>query len=238
MLPGGRSLPSMPRWELNDGQAQTEPHDEDHVIRMIQAGLPEATLVRAEGTENWKGLRSHVPFAMALERRASGGGSPPSGGYGAPAAAPYPPAPPPGYGPGYGPPPGYPTAAPAGEHTYFQAEGVLVTSARAILGGITYAMANITSVRIHHEERPFSWIVGGIVCLIAAVVFLPIDCKVISFMFGLMGAGLFVGYFLKPDQYWVRIGTAGAETNAVAYPQAAQAQVVAGALNEAIVRRG
>jgi hypothetical protein len=37
---------------------------------MIAAGLPAETMIRAAGTEEWKSLRSHAPFAMALERRA------------------------------------------------------------------------------------------------------------------------------------------------------------------------
>lgn len=65
----------MPRWELHDGQGQVGPHDEGQVLAMIRAGLPPATMVRAEGTEAWKGLRSHAPFAMALEARDGGAGA-------------------------------------------------------------------------------------------------------------------------------------------------------------------
>ncbi len=56
-------------WELHDGQQQAPSHDEAHVLRMIAAGLPPSTLVRRAGTEEWKGLRTHAPFAMALDQR-------------------------------------------------------------------------------------------------------------------------------------------------------------------------
>jgi hypothetical protein len=57
-------------WELHDGAAQVGPLAEDHVVRMILAGIPESTLVRPAGSEKWKSLRAHAPFAMALETRA------------------------------------------------------------------------------------------------------------------------------------------------------------------------
>ena len=62
----------MAMWELHDGEVQVGPHDDDRVLRMIVAGLPEATLVRAVGSEEWKSLRTHAPFALALSKRAGG----------------------------------------------------------------------------------------------------------------------------------------------------------------------
>jgi hypothetical protein len=62
----------MPMWELHDGEVEVGPHDDAHVVRMIVAGLPEATLLRAVGTEEWKSLRTHAPFALALTKRAAG----------------------------------------------------------------------------------------------------------------------------------------------------------------------
>lgn len=56
----------MASWDLHDGEEQAGPFDEDHVVRMIQHGIPATTLVRQLGTEDWKGLRSHPPFALAL----------------------------------------------------------------------------------------------------------------------------------------------------------------------------
>lgn len=56
-------------WEISDGTDQVGPFDEDHVIRMIAAGLDDGSLVRENGGE-WKRPRSHLAFAQAFERRA------------------------------------------------------------------------------------------------------------------------------------------------------------------------
>lgn len=62
------------RWEVHDGSQVVGPLDEDHVLRMIGQGLPETVVVRPEGKEKWKGIRSHAPFAVALEQRVVQGG--------------------------------------------------------------------------------------------------------------------------------------------------------------------
>lgn len=61
----------MSRWELNDGRAAVGPLDEEHVLRMIAAGLPEATVVRREGAAEWQAIRSHAPFALGLAARSA-----------------------------------------------------------------------------------------------------------------------------------------------------------------------
>lgn len=38
---------------------------------MIAAGLPEATVVREEGAQDWRSIRSHAPFALALVARSA-----------------------------------------------------------------------------------------------------------------------------------------------------------------------
>ena len=60
----------MAGWDLYDGKAQVGPLDEEHVLRMVGAGLPAETLVRRVGQSNWESLQTHAPFAMAIERRA------------------------------------------------------------------------------------------------------------------------------------------------------------------------
>lgn len=57
-------------WELYLDGSQTEPHDEAHVLRMIAAGLPANTLVRQAGEAEWRGLKTHAPFAAALASQA------------------------------------------------------------------------------------------------------------------------------------------------------------------------
>lgn len=58
------------RWELHDGAAQTGPLDEDHVVRMIGAGLPATTMVRPEGDGKYRPIGSHLPFAEGFQRLA------------------------------------------------------------------------------------------------------------------------------------------------------------------------
>lgn len=61
----------MSTWELHDGRAQVGPVDEQHVLRMIAEGLPENTVVRQVGEADWRSLRSHARFAVALGQRAA-----------------------------------------------------------------------------------------------------------------------------------------------------------------------
>ncbi len=54
-------------WELYDGQATRGPFGEEALVAAIRAGqIPPAAQVRPVGAEEWKPLRSHAPFAMAL----------------------------------------------------------------------------------------------------------------------------------------------------------------------------
>lgn len=59
-------------WEIHDGKAQIGPLDEEHVLRMIAAGLPDGMLVRPAGSEAWVALRAHPAFAFAVEKRGAG----------------------------------------------------------------------------------------------------------------------------------------------------------------------
>lgn len=58
----------MTLWELHDGRQQIGPLDEEHVVRMIFAGLPPTTWVRRAGDPTWVALSTYYPFAMAIER--------------------------------------------------------------------------------------------------------------------------------------------------------------------------
>lgn len=58
-------------WEIHDGQQQVGPLDEEHVLRMIAAGLPATTVVRPAGAEEWRNVRTHAPFAIAMAGRAN-----------------------------------------------------------------------------------------------------------------------------------------------------------------------
>jgi hypothetical protein len=56
-------------WEIHDGQRQMGPLEEEHVLRMIAAGLPAAAMVRPAGEDIWKNVRAHAPFAIAIDAR-------------------------------------------------------------------------------------------------------------------------------------------------------------------------
>lgn len=79
----------MAEWEVQHGAERVGPLDEAHVIRMIEQGLPEGTLVRPVGKEHWKNLRAHAPFAAALEAASARNAPQPSAP--APPVAPSPP---------------------------------------------------------------------------------------------------------------------------------------------------
>lgn len=124
------------------------------------------------------------------------------------------------------------------EQTIFADDTVTITTARAYLNGTTYAMANITSVRTHAESR-------GVIKAIVAIVGLTVAA---SFVVGISSAVFFITLpltvvaalwfaFSKP-KLWVRIGTAGAESNALWSNDPAWVAKVVAAINEAIVRRG
>ncbi len=61
----------MVNWEIYDGTAQRGPLSEAEAVAAIRAGeVPPAAQVRQVGTEEWRPLRSHAPFAMALGQAA------------------------------------------------------------------------------------------------------------------------------------------------------------------------
>jgi hypothetical protein len=75
-------------WELHDGTQQVGPLEEDHVVRMIAAGLPAQTVIRRTGESEWRSVRSHAPFAIAIGQRA--GYQAPPQGHSAPVHVPQP----------------------------------------------------------------------------------------------------------------------------------------------------
>lgn len=129
----------------------------------------------------------------------------------------------------------------AEERVLFQDGAIVtITTARAIMMGTTYAMANITSVRAF-EEKP----TPGLRALIGLAFFMGGALATMSgggaFGWGLMliGAGLGVWWYLtKKSKHWVRIGTAGAENNAVCSHDRQWTNRVVTAVNDAIIARG
>lgn len=117
---------------------------------------------------------------------------------------------------------------------------VTVTRTRAILDGTTYAMANITSVTMLVQPRWTALLVVGLAFAAAGAIVLAKVAEGGSagaFLLGL-GALLALVYWLRKPKYWVRIGTAGAEVDAVYSHDPEWTTRVVEAINEAIISRG
>lgn len=147
------------------------------------------------------------------------------GGYGPPGGG--------GYGGGYGPAP----AARPPETPFFSDDRVVITSARAVIAGTTYALANITSVRSWTVKRSALPLLLGILCLLSGI-------AIATSQGGCGGAVILVGvvltlfYFLAKDRHYVRIGTAGGEVDALQSTDPAYVHQIVTALNNAIIHRG
>jgi len=116
---------------------------------------------------------------------------------------------------------------------------VTVTTARAVIQDTTYAMANITSVR--HFEQPANIgclvAIGGVIGVVG-VLSLRADTTVgilVLLLAGIVGGAAWIG---RHPTHWVRIGTAGAEADAISSHDREWTRRVVEAINTAIVSRG
>jgi hypothetical protein len=116
-----------------------------------------------------------------------------------------------------------------------------VTNLRAMLQGRTYAMANVTSVSMY--TAPGKPIPGYVLAVVGAL-----------FLFAGFGEGegagcaAFLGVVLlvtgilyaisQKNVYWVRIGSASGETNALSSRDRDYIEKIVAAMNDAIVMRG
>lgn len=126
------------------------------------------------------------------------------------------------------------------EVVYYTQGNVQISNARVVLGGTTYAMANITSVAM--AEQPASKLPGIIAAVVGALIALcSIGARsgIGGLIFGLLivGVGAYMLINAKP-QYIVRLGSASGETNGLSSPDRAYIQQVVSAINQAIVKRG
>lgn len=121
--------------------------------------------------------------------------------------------------------------------------GVLVSTARVVFPGRTYATANISSVAVRKavdspsRQSPVALIVGG-------GLLLAISLKANSSsggLFALIVAGMGIAWVagLKTKvTYKVYVGSTGGESEALEHSDRAVIEEVAAALNRAMVRRG
>ena len=127
------------------------------------------------------------------------------------------------------------------ETTLLEGEGVLVTSARVVLSGKTYATGNITSVTVVSE--PCGGNIAGILILAAVGAILVwmgwfLEFVLPSFTGAIL---LFLAGFWKwteRPKYGIRIGTGAVEQTILWNQDQPYIEQVALALNEAIVHHG
>lgn len=130
----------------------------------------------------------------------------------------------------------------AEEVSVYQDANIYVTNLRAMLQGKTYAMANVTSVSVFTQvgnKTP-----GVIVAVLGGFLFLggfggDNGVQGCFFTFGLIMLAIGVALFVSAkDVYWVRIGSASGEMNALSSKDRDYIMRIVNAMNDAIVRRG
>ncbi len=128
------------------------------------------------------------------------------------------------------------------EVSYYSDTAVTVTNARAVLGGKTYAMANITSVSM--GEKPANRM-PGIALAVLGLVIAACGGSVggnqagLGIVIGLLvlAAGIALVVMTKPS-YIVRIGSASGEADGLVSKDKEYIQKIVTAMNEAIIKRG
>ena len=122
-----------------------------------------------------------------------------------------------------------------------QGDGVEVTSTRAVFGAKTYAMVNLTSVSM--GVIPANRTHGIVVAVVGLVITM---CGAAAgrdggpiLLFGILAliGGLVLAAVAK-EQYAVRIGSAGGESDGLVSPDKGRIQEIVNAVSQAIIKRG
>lgn len=144
---------------------------------------------------------------------------------------------------------GQPMAAPQkadAETTFYQDERVTITNTRATIAGKLFAMAQITSVQAVKKTPNRLWPIalvgfGGLFFLVGLFMLIMGDPSGLACTMGGGAAAVLLGglwLFAAKPTYAVVIGSSSGETRALVTPKEDYAKTVAGALQEAIVKRG
>lgn len=134
---------------------------------------------------------------------------------------------------------------PAAETTYYDEGGVKITSARAVLGGTTYPLSNISSVGIAQQSPNILvplfvfglGVLSGILGLLGLVTNVWVGISGFVFAAIFMALAVLIFVVMRP-RYFVRIASTGGERDALSSPDRPQVEKIVASLNEAIVRRG
>jgi hypothetical protein len=123
------------------------------------------------------------------------------------------------------------------EKIYYSDGSITITSTRAVLGGKTYAMANVTSVSLaeNQEGSGCGCALLGVGALFALGGLSSADTAGI----GVFGILLVIAGFLwmNSTMYVVRIGSASGEANALQDRSREYIQTIVDAVNQAIIDR-
>lgn len=124
------------------------------------------------------------------------------------------------------------------ETKYFKNDRCLVTSARAVLDGVTYAMANVTSVRVIETEpnRMGPVLLGGIgIALVSSISKGQVGSALIGL---LLVAGAVAIWRKQRPTFILVISTAGVETHAQESKDGDEIGAIERAISKAIIERG
>lgn len=127
----------------------------------------------------------------------------------------------------------------ADERSFFNEGSVVITNSRAVIGGTTYAMSNITSVGM--GSTPASRALGIIIAIFGVLVLLGGAAAesggVIAFGVVVLAVGIAAAVLPKPT-YIVKLGSASGEQRALSSKDREFIERVVNAMNGAIVHRG
>lgn len=126
---------------------------------------------------------------------------------------------------------------PVGEKIFYSTpdNAVRITNSRAIIGGKTYAMSNITSVYV--AQKKINIVLVVILAIIGLGSLALIGQSPIVTIVILLVCALCI-YFLVRPAYAMKLGSASGEAEALVSRNKGQIEQIANAMNDAIVHRG
>jgi hypothetical protein len=135
------------------------------------------------------------------------------------------------------PPPPIPPSR--SEVIYYDAGQTLVTSARVVLDGVTYAMGNVTSVRTFRiEPNRMAPLIFTTLGLIGTLYGLSDRLWLLAIIgIAAVVAGLLIWRSQGPT-FTVLLGTAGTETHTQTSPDKRVIDAIVDAISQAIINRG
>ena len=128
------------------------------------------------------------------------------------------------------------------EKEYLKQGNIVITNSRAVLGGKTYSMANVTSVAIGEQSGRgcgFLLIAFGIIAVLLALAgggFMPGGTAgglLVALI--LLGVGIWI---TLSKSYTVRIGSASGESDGMTSRNRGEIEQIVEAMNQAIIERG